>query len=87
MVPWYHNTMNTIATNVRFPANEYEDIKLLAFAQGQSTASLIRQAVSFYKKQKFSAKLRISLADRLSKISVKIDVPVVELIREGRKFA
>lgn len=79
--------MNIIATNVRFPADEYRDLKLLAFAQGQSTASLIRQAVSFYKKQKLSAKLRISLAERLRGVSVKIDVPVVELVREGRKFA
>lgn len=87
MVLWYHSTMNTIATNIRFPADEYEDIRLLAFAQGQSTASLIRQAVSFYKKQKLSTKLRISLVERLKSVSVKIDVPVMELVKEGRKFA
>ncbi len=86
MVPWYHSTMNTIATNIRFPADEYRELKLLAFAQNQSTASLIRQAVSFYKKQKLSAKLQISLAERLKKISLKIDVPVLELVKEGRRF-
>lgn len=69
MVPWYYSIMNTIATNVRFPENDYKELRLLAFAQGQSAASLIRQAVSFYVKQKFTTKLRVSLAERLRKIS------------------
>ncbi|MEK7565526.1 MAG: ribbon-helix-helix protein, CopG family [Patescibacteria group bacterium] len=78
--------MNTIATNVRFPEDDYKELRLLAFAQGQSTASLIRQAVSFYKNRKMSTKLQISLAERLRKVSVKINIPVLELVREGRKF-
>lgn len=86
MVLWYHSTMNTIATNVRFPADEYRDLKLFAFAQGQSTASLIRQAVSFYTKQRLAVKLQISLAEKLKKFSVKINVPVLELVKDGRRF-
>ena len=78
--------MNTIATNVRFPEDDYKELRLLAFAQGQSTASLIRQAVSFYKNRKMSTKLQISLAERLRKVSVKINIPVLELVREGRRF-
>mgnify|MGYP003395228072 CR=1 FL=1 len=78
--------MNTVATNVRFPEDDYKELRLLAFAQGQSTASLIRQAVSSYKKQKLLVKLQISLAERLKKVSVKIKIPVLELVREGRKF-
>ena len=78
--------MNTIATNIRFPADEYRQLKLLAFAQDQSTASLIRQAVSFYTKQKLVVKLQISLAEKLKKFSVKINVPALELIKDGRRF-
>ena len=85
MVPWYHDTMNTIATNIRFPADEYNDLKLFAFAQGQSTASLIRQAVSFYKKQKFSTKSRLSLAKKLKGMAVKISIPATDLVEEGRR--
>lgn len=77
--------MNTIATNIRFPADEYNELKLFAFAQGQSTASLIRQAVSFYKKQKLSTKLRISLAKKLRGMAVKINIPATELVKEGLK--
>lgn len=86
LVPWYHSTMNTIATNVRFPADEYKELKLLAFAQEQSTASLIRQAVSFYTRQKLSVKLQISLAEKLKKFAIKIDVPALELVKDGRRF-
>lgn len=78
--------MNTIATNVRFPADEYQELKLLAFAQKQSTASLIRQAVAIYKKQKLSVKLQISLAEKLKTMAVRIDIPVLELVEEGRRF-
>lgn len=78
--------MNTIATNVRFPTDEYKELKLLAFAREQSTASLIRQAVSFYTKQKLSVKLQVSLAEKLKGVAVKINVPVLELVKDGRKF-
>jgi predicted DNA-binding protein len=78
--------MNTVATNVRFPADEYQELKLLAFSRGQSTASLVRQAVSFYTKQKLTAKLQVSLVEKLKKMAVKIDIPVLKLVNDGRKF-
>lgn len=78
--------MNTIATNVRFPADDYRELKLLAFAQEQSTASLIRQAVAFYTKQKLVVKLQVSLAEKLKKFSIKINVPTLELVKDGRRF-
>lgn len=87
MVPWYIGTMNTIATNIRFPQDEYRDIKLLALSQGKSTAFVIREAVSWYKRKKLTSKVQISIAEKLRKFSVKIDVPVAELIATGRKFA
>lgn len=78
--------MNTVATNIRFPADEYEEIKLLAFMQGQSVAQVIRNAVKTYKREKIGTKKQISLAERMKKVAVKIDIPVLDLVHEGRKF-
>lgn len=79
--------MNTVATNIRFPYDEYQEIKLLAFSQGQSVAQVIRTAVFNYKRQKLGSKKQISLVEKMRKISVKIDVPVSDLVKEGRKFS
>ncbi len=79
--------MNTVATNIRFPANEYEELKTLAFLAGKSAAQVIREAVKEYKAQHMkTAKKQISLAEKFRKISVKIDVSTLDLIREGRRF-
>lgn len=86
LIPRYHDTMNTIATNVRFPADEYRELKLLAFAQEKSMAFLIRKAVSFYTKRKLTVKLQVSLAEKLKNVSVNINVPTLELVKEGRRF-
>ncbi len=87
MVPWYHHTMNIVATNLRFPADEYQEIKLLALSEGKSIAAFVRQAVSLYKKRKFTSSVQINLAERLKKVAVKINVPVLDLVKEGRRFA
>ena len=36
--------MQTIATNIRFPKDDYLALRLLAFSEGKSTAALIREA-------------------------------------------
>lgn len=86
MVPWYHDAMNTIATNLRFPADEYHEIKLLALSEGKSTSALIRYAVSLYKRKKLTSSVRINMAEQFKKYAVKINISVVDLIKEGRKF-
>lgn len=86
MVLWYHGTMNTVATNLRFPADEYREIKLLALSEGKSTAALIRHAVSLYKRKKLTSSVQINLAEQFRKSAIKINISVLDLIKEGRKF-
>lgn len=78
--------MNVIATNVRFPAAEYKDLRTLAFLEGKSIAFLIREAVRAYREQRLTSKSQISLVDQFKRDAVKIDVPVLELVKSGRKF-
>lgn len=78
--------MNTIATNIRFPHDEYQEIKLLAYSEKKSVAAVIREAVSLYKKQKFHTKTKVSLAEKFRKLAVTIDTPVLKLVSEGRKI-
>lgn len=78
--------MNTIATNLRFPADEYREIKLLALSEGKSTAALIRHAVSLYKSKKLTSSVQINMAEQFRKSAVKINISVRDLIKEGRKF-
>lgn len=86
MVLWYHGTMNTIATNLRFPADEYNKIKLLAFSEGKSTAALIRHAVSLYKNKRLTSSVQINMAEKFKKSAVKINISTLDLVKEGRKF-
>lgn len=86
MVLWYHGVMNTIATNLRFPVDEYNKIKLLAFSEGKSTAALIRHAVSLYGNRKLTSSVQINMAEKFKKSAVKINIPALDLIKEGRKF-
>jgi predicted DNA-binding protein len=78
--------MNTITTNLRFPADEYQDIKLLAFHEGRSIASLIRHAVSLYKNNNFTSSVKVSLVEKFKKMAVKIDISTLNLVKYGRKF-
>jgi len=86
LVPWYHGTMNTVATNVRFSQDEYSSVKALAQASGKSVAAVIREALKFYQRQAHVVESSDDLIRRMEKVSVKIDVPVIDLVREGRKF-
>ncbi len=86
MVLWYHGTMNTIATNLRFPVDEYRKIKLLALTEGKSTAALIRHAVLLYNSKKLTSSVQINLAEQFRKSAIKIDISVLDLIKSGRKF-
>lgn len=83
---WYHGVMNTIATNLRFPAGEYHEIKLLALSEGRSTAALIRHAVSLYRSRKLTSSVQINMAEQFRKSAIKIDISALDLIKEGRKF-
>lgn len=79
--------MQTIATNIRFPKDDYLALRLLAFSEGKSTAALIREAAGVYRKLKTtSVGSQLSLAKLAEKISVKIDIPVIDLIASGRKI-
>ena len=86
VVPMYYGTiMNYVATNLRFPRAEYEEIKKLAFIEGKSVSAFIREATRQYKDKRLTdQKSRRSLFDLITKASVKIDIPVAELIETGR---
>ena len=88
MISWYYDTdMKLIATNIRFPEDEYLIIKKLAFAGKRSISSLVRDAVRQYKENKLAnSKDRKALFDTIVKMGVKIDIPVTKLVQEGRRF-
>lgn len=77
---------NIIATNLRFPVNEYKEIKLLAFSENRSVSALVRHAVSLYKKQRLTSSAKVKLAERFKKATIRIDTPVLDLVKVGRKF-
>jgi len=77
----------TVATNIRFPKDDYLALRLLALSEGKSTAALIREAAGTYRKLKTaSVRSQLSLAKQAGNMSVKIDIPVSELIASGRKI-
>ena len=79
--------MQIIATNVRFNKIEYEDLKKLALSHKKSVASLIRDAVTYYKEKKLSTKEdRKNLYELIVRSAVQINTPVVKLVQEGRRF-
>lgn len=79
--------MTYVSTNLRFPKEEYEEIKRLAFFGNESIASFIRKAAREYKEKKLSSgKSRKAIFDLIVKSAVRIDVPVAKLIQEGRRF-
>ncbi len=80
--------MQTVATNIRFPKEDYEELRALAYQENVSVASLINSAVREYKFKKLSTsrKSRLKLFDIMSKSRIKINVSTVELVKEGRKF-
>lgn len=79
--------MNTVATNIRFPADQYEDLKTLAFLNKISIAQLIRNSIKAYMKVAVKpANNGMSLVKQAQKMSVKIGAPTLDLIRDGRRF-
>ena len=76
----------TVDTNVRFDKEEYDLLKTLALADGRSAASLIREAVRKYTEEKLTVKKQVSLAEKMRKNSIKLGIPVRELVVAGRRF-
>lgn len=77
--------MNTIATNIRFPKEDYFALRLLALSEGKSTAALIREAAIAYRNFKTaSVNSQLHFAEQAKHLSVKIDIPVAQLITSGR---
>jgi len=80
--------MQMVATNIRFPKQDYEDLRTLAFQEKTSLASLINTAVKEYKFKKLavSRKNRIRLFETMKNSRIKINVSTVDLVHEGRKY-
>ncbi len=79
--------MNYVTTNLRFPKEEYEDIRNLAFAERRSIASMIREALRKYKKTKLNTRAqKMKLYKLMARSRIKINTSTTDLVKEGRKF-
>ena len=79
--------MNTIATNIRFSKDDYEELRQLAFLSKVSIASLVRDSIKHYKKSLTASKLtRRTLFSKIVDSSVKINTSITNIAQEGRKF-
>jgi len=80
--------MQMVATNIRFPKQDYEELRTLAFQEKTSLASLINAAVREYKFKKLamSRKGRMRLFETMKNSRIKINVSTVDLVHEGRKY-
>lgn len=79
--------MNYVTTNLRFPKEEYEELKRLAFISNKSIAEIIRLASREYRKRRsFTIKDKMKLFNQMAKSRIKIDISTVDLVKEGRKF-
>ena len=79
--------MNYVTTNLRFPKNEYDEIKRLAFIEKKSVAAILREAARDYKFKKIALRKNWkALYNSIVRSSVKIDGSVVDLVKQGRKF-
>lgn len=87
MVLLYYSTMKYVTTNLRFPKDEYEELKNIAFLQKRSIASLIREAVRNYKKTRYNTRSqKMKLYSLMAKSRIKIKTSTDELVKAGRKF-
>lgn len=82
--------MNWIATNIRFPEDEYMQLKLISAQKRESLSSLVRNAVkkTVLKKTKPNAKKIMAKVDRISKAlskSIPENWDTVKVIREMRR--
>ena len=79
--------MNYVTTNLRFPKEEYENLRRIAFSEKKSIASIIRDAIRKYKKTNLNIRVqKMKLYRLMSKSRIKINTSTVELVKEGRKF-
>ena len=79
--------MQTIATNIRFSTEDYQALRELAFLKKRSIARIVRDAVSQYRLSKTAnTGARLDLFHLMVKSRIKIDVPTLDLITEGRKI-
>ena len=79
--------MQTIATNIRFPADEYQQLRTLAFLEKRPISQLIRDSVRIYKAQASSVgNKRMDLFRLMIKSRVKINVPTLQLVADGRRI-
>ncbi|KKR86688.1 MAG: hypothetical protein UU32_C0012G0006 [Candidatus Woesebacteria bacterium GW2011_GWB1_41_10] len=81
--------MQTVATNIRFPKEDYEDLRVLAFQENSSIASLVNAAVKEYKLKKLAQDRqdKMELFERMWKSRIKIKTSTTDLVRESRKSA
>jgi len=87
LVAWYHGTMQTVATNIRFPADEYQQLKTLAFLEKRPISELIRDSVRRYKTRASSVdSKRMNLFRLMVKSRIKINVPTLQLVTDGRRI-
>ena len=79
--------MQTVATNIRFPADEYQQLRMLAFLEKRPISELIRDSVRRYKTQASSVdNKRIDLFRLMVKSRVKINIPTLQLVADGRRI-
>lgn len=81
--------MTQITTPIRLPKQDYKEYRRIALEEGKSFAEFVRQALKAYQKteiDKESIKRRKAAARWLWKNRIPIDVPIKQLIEEGRKI-
>jgi len=81
--------MNQVTVPVRFPKEEYKRYRKIALDQGKSFAQLVRDSMKAHKAGGVDMELikrRKAAAKRLWENRIPIDVPIKDLIREGRRF-
>ncbi len=82
--------MKIVATNIRFPEDQYQKYRIIALKQRKSFAELVRQSLERANWQFEDTKVenrRREAASRLLKTKkIKLDKPIREMIEEGRKY-
>lgn len=76
--------MSQVATIIRFPEEEYREYRKLALEKNKSFAKLVREALEAYRKKPNRNK-KIAFK-RLWKTRVTMDIPLAQLVHEGRRF-
>jgi len=79
--------MQTVATNIRFPKQDYEELRSLAFQEKTSIASLVNAAIKDYKLKRLASdrKQRLALFEKMKNSRIKINFSTIDLVHEGRR--